>query len=218
MAGDVLSFGLGRIHRTSGCRSRDHDHCQYMLVRYWVELMQTQGKGYPDLSTRAFLRRLSMSYPRESKPPALLALVDHDPDGIAIMSTYKHGSEALSHENNDLVVPQLQWLGVKREDLISVGSGTGGDGGDGGTETERGLLRMTQRDRVKAVSMLEKGVCSEGGVEVGWRAELQAMLMMNIKAEIQLLDGRAGGLVGWLASRLATSGVPVDDEDDMMLV
>lgn len=215
MAGDVLSFGLGRIHRTSGLRSRDHDYCQYMLVRYRIELMQTQGKGYPDLSTRAFLRRLSMSYPRESKPPALLALVDHDPDGIAIMSTYKHGSEALSHENNDLVVPQLQWLGVKREDLMSVGSCFGGDGG---TDPERGLLRLTQRDRVKAIAMLEKGVCSEDGVEVGWRAELQAMLMTNIKAEIQLLDGRAGGLIGWLASRLATCGVPVVDEDDMMLV
>lgn len=155
-----------------------------------------------------------MSYPRGAKAPTLLALVDHDPDGIAIMSTYKHGSEALSHESRALVAPQLQWLGVKREDLVRMSTSleTGEELGP-----ERGLLRLTKRDRAKAMAMLEKGVCAEDGVEAGWRAELQAMLMTNVKAEIQLLDGRAGGLVGWLALKLAEHGQSVL-EDDRMLV
>jgi meiotic recombination protein SPO11 len=35
--------------------------------------------------------------------------------------------------------------------------------------------------------MLEKGVFEESGPEPEWRVELQRMLMLNIKAEIQIM-------------------------------
>ena len=154
-----------------------------------------------------------MSHSRSARAPDILALVDHDPDGIAIMSTYKHGSDTLSHENSDHVVPRLQWLGLKQEDLTRTSHELTPEGG---VDVERGLLRMTGRDRTKAVAMMERGVCAEGGPESEWRRQLQSMLMTNMKAEIQLLENRPDGLVGWLKAKLARyrTATSVDRADD----
>lgn len=50
----------------------------------------------------------------------MYALVDYDPDGIAIMRTYKHGSQGLEHEQNS-TVPELRWLGIRSSDLLDLG-------------------------------------------------------------------------------------------------
>ena len=50
--------------------------------------------------------------------------------------------------------------------------------------------------------MLEKEALAEGGEEEEWRRELQVMLVVGFKAEIQLMSGRRGGLEGWLEGRL----------------
>ena len=47
----------------------------------------------------------------------MFALVDYDPDGIAIMRTYKYGSRGLDHEG-DSTVPHLRWLGIRSSDLF----------------------------------------------------------------------------------------------------
>lgn len=127
--------------------------------------------------------------------PPVFALVDFDPDGVCILSTYKYGSFALAHENAELNVPRTRWLGVQSKDLHAYGT-------VGGCE---GLLRLTARDRRKATLMLEKDIFAEDGPEVGWRRELQVMLMLNVKAEIQLLNGREGGLERWLEEGLKES-------------
>ncbi|KAL8689390.1 MAG: hypothetical protein Q9218_004927 [Villophora microphyllina] len=145
------------------------------------------AKGYPDLSTRAFLRLLSIS----SHPaPSVFVLVDFDPDGIAIMSTYKHGSLALPHENPHLKTPALRWLGVKSQDL------TFGDG------DRTGLLQLSARDRKKAVKMLDQELCGEDGIEKNWRRELQVILMLNIRAEMEILSTLEGGLETWVEERI----------------
>jgi meiotic recombination protein SPO11 len=46
--------------------------------------------------------------------------------------------------------------------------------------------------------MLGRPPCDEGGDEPEWRRELQLMLMVNKKAELQLLERTEGGLAGWL--------------------
>lgn len=131
------------------------------------------------------------------------------------MSTCKHGSFALAHENATLVTSGLKWLGVKSVDLFpSVRLSSSehikeeGDADEdegrraGGTELlSQGLLRMTARDRRRAVSMLKWSQLEEDE-EV--RRELQVMLMLGIKAEMQILDERPGGLAGWLRGRLAS--------------
>lgn len=62
----------------------------------------------------------------------------------------------------------------------------------------QGLLKLSQRDRRIALRMLEKSV-AEGREE--WVRELQVMLIMNVKAEIQIL-GSGEELGEWLDWKL----------------
>jgi meiotic recombination protein SPO11 len=118
----------------------------------------------------------------------IYGLMDFDPDGMAILSTYKHGSSALAHENADLVLPGMQWIGVKSSHL----------GRQDTHHQAQGLLRLSVRDRRLAQRMLDREQCTEDGPGSEYRRELQNMLMLNIKAEIQLLEAGVGGLHGWL--------------------
>ncbi|MCJ1382863.1 hypothetical protein MMC17_005976 [Xylographa soralifera] len=149
------------------------------------------GKGSPDISSRKFLRRLSQSHNAHGIPPPIFCLADFDPYGLQIVSTYKFGSKALAHENAELVVPTLRWLGLKSKDLPT----------DETSADESGLMPLTGRDRKLAVQMLGRPAFSEE-VETDWRRELQAMLMLDMKAEIQLLDRRESGLVTWLKAAI----------------
>ncbi|EUC36914.1 hypothetical protein COCCADRAFT_2054 [Bipolaris zeicola 26-R-13] len=169
------------------------------------------AKGYPDVASRQFLRQLGNTAPHIP----MFVLVDLDPDGIAILSTYKYGSYRLMHEDvalmdtHALSLPNVRWLGVKSDD-ISLSEVS-----EDGTERKsiyqlQGLMRLTMRDRTKATQMLEWDLCGEDGLEQGWRRELQWMLMLNVKAEMQVLDELPGGLVSWLSNQLG-------DADDLLI-
>ncbi|MCJ1437617.1 hypothetical protein MMC27_007004 [Xylographa pallens] len=149
------------------------------------------GKGSPDILSRKFLRRLSESHNANSILPPIFCLADFDPYGLQIVSTYKYGSKALAHENAGLVVPTLRWLGLKSKDLPT----------DETSADESGLLPLTGRDRKMVVQMLRRPAFS-AEFEPEWRRELQAMLMLDMKAEIQLLDRREEGLVTWLKAAI----------------
>ncbi|KAF2208571.1 hypothetical protein CERZMDRAFT_114532 [Cercospora zeae-maydis SCOH1-5] len=152
------------------------------------------GKGYPDISTRALLHFLSTPSSKNgfSSLP-VFGLADFDPDGIAILSIYRQGSRALAHENKELVVPQLQWLGLRSEHL---------DTGGCSPHATQGLLTLSKRDRAMAIRMLEQTGAEGGGDSSLQRQELQAMLMLNVKAELQLLDAVPGGMTNLLQSAL----------------
>ncbi|PWY86404.1 meiotic recombination protein spo11 [Aspergillus sclerotioniger CBS 115572] len=153
------------------------------------------GKGYPDLNTRAFIRKLFDCRNQSTQRPRFYALVDSDPDGMAIMATYKYGSVAFAHENRNLNIPGLHWLGLRTSDVISGADPHGDDA----------LIHLTERDRKKAIAMLGKNpIWAADGPEPEWRAELQQMLMLNVKAETEILYDRDGGLVGWLDQRLVS--------------
>ncbi len=113
------------------------------------------------------------------------------------MSTYKHGSSNLSHENANVIVRSVRWLGLRSCDLHD----------DETVEESKGLLRLTVRDRKKAVKMLDKRLLEEGEVEREWRRELQVMLMLGVKAEMEILGERDGGVEGWLEGKLLADGV-----------
>ena len=66
-------------------------------------------------------------------------------------------------------------------------------------------------DRGVAVKMLKRPTFAEDGPETVLRRELQAMLMLNTKAEIQLLSGREGGLEKWLEDKLFADIPPAED-------
>lgn len=176
-------------------------HCVSLTMSI-ADSNRIQAKGYPDISTRAFLRLLSIYQHPVHPPPPIYVLADFDPDGVAIMSAYKHGSWNLSHENENLVVPRIQWLGLRSRDLgICSGSHT---------YNSTDLLRLSGRDRKKAAKMLENSsVFQEGGEEKEWRRELQVMLMMNVKAEMEILGARKGGVTDWVEEQLSVrAGLP----------
>lgn len=163
-------------------------------IKLIINDLQIQGKGYPDLCTREFLRRLSdVASSSNQRPPHFYALVDGDPDGIAIMSTYKHGSLAHLHDNARLAVPALQWLGLRVSDAVMRPE----------VATDVGLLGLTARDRRKIVTMLRNNpVYANDGPENEWRVELQRMLMLNVKAEIEVLYEHDGGLEAWIDRKM----------------
>ena len=153
------------------------------------------GKGYPDIASRALLHFLSMPSPHNGfASPAVFGLVDCDPDGLAILSIYKHGSLALSHENAGLRVPQVQWLGLKCEHMTLAGDDV---------HASQGLLSLTTRDRRKATKMIEQyNIAEPDEHDVQYRQALQTMLILNMKAELQLLDAAPHGMLDLLMSRL----------------
>lgn len=157
--------------------------------------MLLTAKGYPDVATRAFLHLLTTATSRNGfHNPLAYCLVDYDPDGLAIFLTYRDGSLALHHERKHLVAPTLECIGLGSESIHSFIEMNDEEGEDG-------LLRLTSRDRRKAIRMLERQDdwgCSSADAS----AELRMMLMLNVKCEIQVLDDMPSGLGGWLADRM----------------
>lgn len=129
--------------------------------------------------------------------------MDFDPDGMSIMSTYKYGSWRLSHENHRLNVPELQWLGIHSKDLIDIIKKD--------DDATSGLLALSIRDRKRAMKMLEKDDLAENGRERQWRREIQEMLMLNMKAEMEILNEREGGMEAWLEKKLIHLGGGEDE-------
>lgn len=129
-------------------------------------------------------------------------LADFDPHGIGIMSTYKYGSRNLSHENEHLNVSSIQWLGIGASDIHdNILNSTDSD--------NRGLLKLSKGDRKKAAKMLENNaVLAEDGEEKEWRRDLQVMMMLGVKAEMEILEKgpqEDADPAIWLAQRLQAS-------------
>ncbi|KAI5480789.1 meiotic recombination protein SPO11 [Pseudohyphozyma bogoriensis] len=125
------------------------------------------GKGYPDLATREFVKLLSTSLP----DTPIMCLVDSDPHGIEILSTYKLGSASLAFDVENLAVERVEWVGVKGTQWDEIGVG------------REQLLPLTTGDRKKALKML-----SRPSIPSEWKKELSYMLHLHCKAEIQILS------------------------------
>ncbi|KAI1340758.1 DNA topoisomerase IV, alpha subunit [Xylariaceae sp. FL0016] len=155
----------------------------------------------------------------------LYAVIDFDPHGIDIIRTYQRGSRSLAHEEN-VLLPELRWIGPRSEDILSrivdshlasssqvevVPSPTPGHGGGSGinpysaqhTDFIDIIGGLRDDDRSLAIRLLNE--LSEGQHldvhEQDLRREVQVMLMLNVKAEIQAVD-HAGDLAGWLDTTL----------------
>ncbi|KAI8959076.1 DNA topoisomerase IV, alpha subunit [Daldinia sp. FL1419] len=180
------------------------------------------GKGYPDLVTRQFLHFLHSAFPQIP----IYALVDFDPSGIAIMLTYKCGSRGLGHEEN-ITIPKVLWLGPKSRDILGFAhhSSTSqinprNDHAPQAGQESPSLIsplspsqfalptestaQLSISDRRQAVSLLGRlEACPlESTDDPSLVHELQLMLMLNIKAEIQAVDD-SGDMTGWLDCKLS---------------
>ncbi|XP_031489736.1 meiotic recombination protein SPO11-1 [Nymphaea colorata] len=126
------------------------------------------GRGYPDVSTRRFLRLLI----DELHLPAY-CLVDCDPYGFEIMMTYRFGSMQMAFDAKSLCIPELRAIGTFPSDLRTYHL------------PDRCLLPLTPRDRGKAKAMLQRCYLHQQAPEL--RSELQEMLQCGVKFEMEAL-------------------------------
>ncbi|KEQ86509.1 DNA topoisomerase IV, alpha subunit [Aureobasidium pullulans EXF-150] len=185
---EVLSVDLSRV-RWILVVEKEATFQSIISSEFWQEMMWhaviVTGKGYPDIATRAIARFMSIASPQNGfAEPPVFGLVDYDPDGMAILHTYKHGSKKMSEDNAALIVPTTQWMGLRSRDITD----------EDHTHRNQGLMPLTRRDRHKARKMLEWEQFSDLEEAAQWRRELQVMLMLNLKAEIQIIDSDPSGL------------------------
>lgn len=81
----------------------------------------------------------------------LLALVDADPHGLQILSTYVHGSASMQHDQDNLAVPSIEWIGIKASEWDAMGVG------------RDDLLLLNSQERKFAMGLLKRrdGWCAE---------------------------------------------------------
>ncbi|WWD02726.1 hypothetical protein V865_000768 [Kwoniella europaea PYCC6329] len=127
------------------------------------------GKGFPDLATRQILQLVSETYPHAK----IYALVDADPHGISILSTYAYGSGNTKYSNDHLELPlrdRIEWLGLKATDFKKLGIGYDD------------LLPLEKADISLAMRMIKDQTLPDE-----WKRELSHMLHINRKAEIEII-------------------------------
>ncbi|KAJ8127986.1 hypothetical protein O1611_g5650 [Lasiodiplodia mahajangana] len=178
------------------------------------------AKGYPDLSTRQFLHKFHSTFPMIP----MFGLTDFDPDGIKIMLTYRNGSRSLQHEENT-TLNQLLWIGPRSSDILGHQESPSAEPNqaDGFHHTSSQQFSLSQADaspcpsialspdkvtlplkaadRRLATRLLSALVEENDPGSLDFIRELQVMLMLNTKAEIQAVD-EAGDLSAWLDGAL----------------
>ncbi|KAF4813506.1 Meiotic recombination protein rec12 [Colletotrichum tropicale] len=159
--------------------------------------MLTSGKGVPDLHTKQFLHLLHSAKPELP----IYGLVDFDPYGVNIMRCYSHGSRGHAHEVG-VTVPSMQWLGIKSGDLLGrrdleVDDDAAFSRQQQSESSFESTDALKERDRKIAKTLLGNIPDDLDEYSIECRRELQIMLFLNVKAEIQAVDD-AGDISNWL--------------------
>ncbi|CAN1778282.1 Meiotic recombination protein SPO11-2 [Linum perenne] len=121
------------------------------------------AKGYPDMATRFLLHRMSRAFPHLP----IFALVDWNPAGLAILSTFKHGSIAMGLEAYRYAC-NVRWLGVRGDDLQFI--------------PEEALVPLKPRDIQIAKSLMSSEILQDK-----YKEELELMVQSGKRAEIEAL-------------------------------
>ena len=121
------------------------------------------AKGYPDINTRLFLKRIRDEY----KDLSILALVDGDPFGIDIMFTYRYGSMKMANAVDKLAVPSIIWIGIHPSEISTL---------------NLPAMELTERDVKKIDELLKRPYINQFIMK-----ELKMMKLINLKAEIESL-------------------------------
>lgn len=74
------------------------------------------SQWFTDISSRSLLKQLQ----RYTGLP-VIGVADPDPSGVEIMKYYSQGSVNLAHENFNLTVPSLMWVGLTLDDVEKSG-------------------------------------------------------------------------------------------------
>lgn len=140
------------------------------------------AKGYPDIATRFILHRLSQTFPNVP----ILALVDWNPAGLAIVCTYKYGSINMGLEAYRYAC-NVKWLGLRGDDLQHI--------------PQHSLVQLKPRDLQIAKSLMSSKLLQET-----YKAELLSMVEKGHKAEIEALYCRGFDFLGkYIATKIVQS-------------
>ncbi|WJZ81902.1 hypothetical protein VitviT2T_001712 [Vitis vinifera] len=130
------------------------------------------AKGYPDIATRFLLYRMSRAFP----DLPILALVDWNPAGLAILCTFKFGSIGMGLEAYRYAC-NVKWLGLRGDDLQLI--------------PEESLIPLKPRDLQIAKSLKSSEILEEN-----YRNELEVMVQSGRRAEIEALYFRGYNFLG----------------------
>lgn len=164
----------------------------------------------------------------------ILVLVDFDPDGLNIFRCYRYSLCSSPSGGVDATNAGASWMGVKSSHLCQLTAQQ--DGSEtcpaelasrharhlsrsgvtarrpiSSTDSRDPVAYLSSRDRKSAVDTLAKlsSLSPQDNEASELNRELQVMLMMSVKAEIQWLDD-AGDLSSWLDKAIGAtlSGSP----------
>ncbi|KAK9689475.1 hypothetical protein RND81_09G061700 [Saponaria officinalis] len=126
------------------------------------------GRGYPDIPTRRFLRFLT-----EKLRIPVYGLVDSDPYGFDILTTYRFGSLEMAYDAELLRIPEICWLGAFTSDSERYGI------------PSQCLLPLSTEDKKRTEAILSRCYLQN---QLHWRLELEMMLEKGVKFEIEALS------------------------------
>ncbi|XP_027362146.1 meiotic recombination protein SPO11-2 isoform X1 [Abrus precatorius] len=130
------------------------------------------AKGYPDMATRFLLYRISRAFP----DLPILALVDWNPSGLAILCTFKFGSVGMGLEAYRYAC-NVKWLGLRGHDLPLL--------------PDQSLVPLKPKDLQIAQSLLSSGILQVNYPEAlnkdNYMEELALMVQSGRRAEIEAL-------------------------------
>ncbi|XP_062074427.1 meiotic recombination protein SPO11-2 [Humulus lupulus] len=121
------------------------------------------AKGYPDIATRFLLHRMS----RVFHDLPILALVDWNPAGLAILCTFKYGSFGMGLEAYRYAC-NVKWLGLRGDDIELVHA--------------ESLVPLKPKDLQIAKSLMSSDILQEE-----YKEELALMVQSGQRAEIEAL-------------------------------
>ncbi|KAJ0106072.1 hypothetical protein Patl1_17638 [Pistacia atlantica] len=121
------------------------------------------AKGYPDIATRFILHKMTRAFPYLP----ILALVDWNPAGLAILCTFKFGSIGMGLEAYRYAC-NVKWLGLRGDDLQLI--------------PEQSLAPLKPRDLQVARSLMSSKILQEN-----YKEELTLMVQSGQRAEIEAL-------------------------------
>lgn len=144
----------------------------------------------------------------------MFVLTDFDPYGVHIFGCYAVGSKSLEFESGAPAL-RIHFLGIKSEQILQLAcpgnqktgnqKSSGKNSAPSSIDDTSGIYfgdpisQMSLKDRLAARSILKKFDHEEVGENVlgDIQRELQIMMMLGLKAEIQWLDD-AGNICNWL--------------------
>ncbi|XP_031390820.1 meiotic recombination protein SPO11-2 [Punica granatum] len=121
------------------------------------------ARGYPDIATRFLLHRMSRNFPELP----ILALVDWNPAGLAILCTFKFGSIGMGLEAYRYAC-NVKWLGLRGDDLELI--------------PQESLTPLKPKDLQIAKSLISLEILPESYLQ-----ELALMTQSGCRAEIEAL-------------------------------